>query len=170
MSGHLYVTWDQYHSLIERLVLIVADSGWEFDTVMGLSRGGLRAADVASRVLRKPFAVVAASSYRDEGGTVQGHLALSANIATTAEQLGPRILLIDDLADSGHTLSAVVPHLQTMFPNISEIRTAVLWVKGVSTFTPTYFAEFLPDSPWIHQPFECYDDELDVYGIRSRHS
>jgi hypothetical protein len=34
----------------------------------------------------------------------------------------------------------------------------VIWVKGVSTYTPDYFVERLPTSPWIHQPFEEYDN------------
>jgi hypothetical protein len=34
----------------------------------------------------------------------------------------------------------------------------VIWNKGVSTYTPDYFVELLPTSPWIHQPFEEYDD------------
>ena len=42
-------------------------------------------------------------------------------------------------------------------PSISELRAAVIWVKGVSTYTPDYFVETLPSSPWIHQPFEVYD-------------
>jgi hypothetical protein len=43
-------------------------------------------------------------------------------------------------------------------PSISELRTAVLWVKGVSSYTPDYYVETLPTSPWIHQPFEEYDN------------
>jgi len=43
-------------------------------------------------------------------------------------------------------------------PAISELRSAVIWTKGVSSYTPDYFVELLPTSPWIHQPFEEYDD------------
>ena len=43
-------------------------------------------------------------------------------------------------------------------PGISELRSAVIWTKGVSSYTPDYFVELLPTSPWIHQPFEEYDD------------
>jgi hypothetical protein len=64
--------------------------------------------------------------------------------------------LVDDLADSGVTLRAVVERLRSM-PAISELRTAVIWVKGVSSYVPEYFVETLPTSPWIHQPFEEYD-------------
>ncbi len=157
MSGHLHVSWEEYHRLIERLVLVLDNSGWSFDMVMGLSRGGLRVADVISRVMNKPFAVLAASSYNGREGMLQGELTLSADIATTAPVLGPKVLVVDDLADTGHTLAAVVPHLLSHYPHISEVRTAVLWLKGVSSVVPDYSVQHLPDSPWIHQPFEAYD-------------
>jgi len=42
-------------------------------------------------------------------------------------------------------------------PAITELRSAVIWTKGVSSYTPDYYVETLPTSPWIHQPFEEYD-------------
>jgi uncharacterized protein len=54
------------------------------------------------------------------------------------------------------TLHAVVDRLKSI-PAITELRSAVIWVKGVSSYTPDYFVESLPTSPWIHQPFEEYD-------------
>ena len=43
-------------------------------------------------------------------------------------------------------------------PSITELRSAVLWTKAVSNYTPDYYVEMLESSPWIHQPFEEYDD------------
>ena len=43
---HLYVSWDEYHMLIERLALKVAHSGWDFDQILCLARGGMRPGDV----------------------------------------------------------------------------------------------------------------------------
>ena len=40
---------------------------------------------------------------------------------------------------------------------IAALRTAVIWYKACSVFKPDYFIEYLPDNPWIHQPFELYD-------------
>ena len=71
-------------------------------------------------------------------------------------ELSGRVLLVDDLADSGVTLAAVAERLRGL-PAISELRSAVLWTKAISTYTPDYFVEVLPTSPWIHQPFEDYD-------------
>lgn len=37
------------------------------------------------------------------------------------------------------------------------MRTAVLWQKASSCSTPDYVVEALTDNPWIHQPFEPYE-------------
>ena len=156
---NLYVSWDDYHLLIERLALKVHASGWEFDQILCLARGGMRPGDVLSRVFRKPLAIMATSSYRGAVGTIQSRLDLAQYITLPNGELGGRVLLVDDLADSGVTLKAVVDRLRGM-PAILELRSAVLWVKGVSSYTPDYFVESLPTSPWIHQPFEGYDRML----------
>ena len=154
---HLYVSWDEYHRHIERLALKVANSGWEFDQILCLARGGMRPGDVLSRIFDKPLAIMSTSSYRADAGTIQGRLDLAKYITLPKGELAGRVLLVDDLADSGVTLRAVVERLRSM-PAISELRTAVIWVKGVSSYVPEYFVETLPTSPWIHQPFEEYDD------------
>lgn len=153
---HLYVSWDEYHRHIERLALKVAHSGWEFDQILCLARGGMRPGDVLSRIFDKPLAIMSTSSYRADAGTIQGRLDLAKYITLPKDELAGRVLLVDDLADSGVTLRAVVERLRSM-PAISELRTAVIWVKGVSSYVPEYFVETLPTSPWIHQPFEEYD-------------
>jgi len=153
---HLYVNWDEYHQLIEKLALKIHESGWAFDQILCLARGGLRPGDVLSRVFDKPLGILSTSSYRAEGGTLQGRLDMARYITMPQGELAGRVLLVDDLADSGVTLKAVVERLQIM-PAIDELRTAVIWTKGVSTYTPDYQVEFLPTSPWIHQPFEDYD-------------
>ena len=154
---HLYVSWDEYHMLIERLALKVHASGWQFDQILCLARGGMRPGDVLSRVFDKPLAIMSTSSYRAEAGTIQGRLDMAKYITMPKGELAGRVLLVDDLADSGITLRAVVERLHGV-PAISELRSAVLWVKGVSSYTPEYFVERLPTSPWIHQPFEEYDN------------
>ncbi|HMX10003.1 MAG TPA: phosphoribosyltransferase [Burkholderiaceae bacterium] len=153
---HLYVSWDEYHLLTERLALKVHNSGWQFDQILCLARGGMRPGDVLSRVFDKPLAIMATSSYRADAGTIQGRLDMAKYITLPKGELAGRVLLVDDLADSGVTLKAVVQRLRSM-PAIDELRSAVLWVKGVSTYTPDYYVESLPTSPWIHQPFEEYD-------------
>jgi hypoxanthine phosphoribosyltransferase len=153
---HLYVSWDEYHMLTERLALKVHNSGWQFDQILCLARGGMRPGDVLSRVFDKPLAIMSTSSYRAEAGTIQGRLDIAKYITMPKGELAGRVLLVDDLADSGVTLRAVVERLRSM-PSITELRSAVIWVKAASDYTPDYYVEHLTTSPWIHQPFEDYD-------------
>ncbi|MBY0454576.1 MAG: phosphoribosyltransferase [Burkholderiaceae bacterium] len=155
---HLYVSYDEYHNLIEKLALKVHQSGWEFDTILCLARGGMRPGDILSRIFDKPLAIMSTSSYRAGAGTIQGHLDIAHFITTPKGHIAGRVLLVDDLADSGQTLHAVMEMLRSSYGSITELRSAVIWAKGLSTFSPDYAVEFLPTNPWIHQPFEAYDN------------
>jgi hypoxanthine phosphoribosyltransferase len=153
----LKVSWDQYHTLIERLALKVHESGWSFNQIICIARGGLRVGDVISRIFELPLAILSTHSYTAEGGTLRGELVVAEHMTMTSQRLGDKVLLLDDMVDSGHTLQTVHRTLPVRFPHITEVRTAVLWYKGHSVFKPDYYVEHLPDNPWIYQPFEIYD-------------
>ncbi|MBW7925376.1 MAG: phosphoribosyltransferase [Burkholderiaceae bacterium] len=153
----LHVSWDEYNRLVEKLALKVWDSGWNFDAVVCVARGGLRIGDVFSRLFDKPLGVVFTSSYREDEGKRRGELHIGEHLACAGALPGPNWLLTDDLADSGATLVQLVPALLGRHPQAREIRTAVLWRKGASIAQPDYAVEHLPSNPWIHQPFEEYD-------------
>ncbi len=152
-----WVSWDQYHTLIERLALGVYESGWHFDKIVCLARGGVRVGDVLSRIYDVPLGILATSSYREAAGTEQGQLDIAQFITITRGTLDGHVLLVDDMVDTGMTFSKVRDHLLAQFPAITELKTAVLWWKGHSQAIPDYFVEKLPTNPWIHQPFEDYD-------------
>ena len=153
----LNVSWEQYHRLIERLALIVHESGFDFNQIICIARGGLRVGDVLSRIFDLPLAILSTHSYSAEGGTVRGQLVIAEHMTMTSPRLGDRVLLVDDMVDSGHTLELVHRTLPERFHNIRVCKTAVLWWKACSVFKPDYFVDHLPDNPWIHQPFEVYD-------------
>ena len=157
-SGHLWISWDEYHRAVESLAKQVHQSGWQFDQALCLARGGLRVGDVFSRLFKVPLAILSTSSYREASGTQRGELDIAASITSTAGPLAGRILLIDDLVDSGITLQRVQEYLRRHFAQVEEVRSAVIWYKACSVMHPDYYLEYLPDSPWIHQPFEHYDD------------
>jgi hypoxanthine phosphoribosyltransferase len=152
-----WVSWDDYHRLIERLALKVHESGWKFDQILCLARGGMRVGDVLSRIFDVPLGILATSSYREAAGTQQGALDIAQFITITKGTLSGKVLMVDDMVDTGNTFEKVHQHLLRQFVDIAEIRTAVLWFKGHSRVRPDYFVDHLPTNPWIHQPFEDYD-------------
>jgi uncharacterized protein len=154
----LYVSWEQYHQNIEALAVQIYQSNWEFNQIVCLAKGGLRIGDIFCRLYRKPLAILSASSYRGEENRVRGDIILSKHLSMTTEKLGDRILLTDDLADSGISLKEGIRWLKEHYKSeIREIRTAVIWYKACSIIQPDYYFDYLPDNPWIHQPFEQYE-------------
>lgn len=157
-ENHLWVSWDAYHQAIERLALEVHKSGWKFDLILSLARGGLRPGDVFSRIFKLPLAVLSASSYREQAGTVQGELNIAHHISLTGAQIAGKILIVDDLVDSGITLQEVMRHLSQRYPTVTEVKSAVIWYKACSVIRPDFYLDYLENNPWIHQPFEVYDN------------
>jgi hypoxanthine phosphoribosyltransferase len=158
----VYVSWDEYHRTIERLAVTIARSGWSFEAIVCIARGGMRIGDIFSRLFDRPLAIISATSYSGTDGRERGSLTIAATLTTTSPLSG-NILLVDDLVDSGTSLKEVQHWLETHanqrddVGTIAEIRTAVLWYKSHSAIAPDYYADHLPDNPWIHQPFERYE-------------
>ena len=133
--------------------------GYDFNQIICIARGGLRVGDVLSRIYEQPLAILSTHSYAAEGGTIRGELVIAEHMTMTSPRLGDRVLLVDDMVDSGHTLEAVVQRrCRERFPHITALKTAVLWWKACSVFKPDFYVDYLPDNPWIHQPFEVYDN------------
>src|SRR6201984_1770635 len=118
----LNVSWEEYNRLVERLALKVHDSGWPFNQIICIARGGLRVGDVLSRIYEVPLAILSTHSYTAEGGTVRGQLVIAEHMTMTAPRLGERVLLVDDMVDSGHTLEAVFRTLPKRFAHITDLR------------------------------------------------
>lgn len=154
----IYVSWSEYHQKIEQLAVKIYQSNWQFNQIICLARGGLRVGDILSRIYKQPLAILATSSYNGALQQTRGDLSIAQNMTMTSADLGSHILLVDDLVDSGVTLRQTIPWLKQHYSSqIKEIRTAVLWYKACSEIVPDYYVDYFADSPWIHQPFETYE-------------
>lgn len=181
----LYVSWSEYHQKIEALAVKIYQSGWEFNQIVCLAKGGLRVGDLLCRLYRQPLAILFTSSYTGKDNRVRGKITFAQHLASINSQLGDRILLVDDLVDSGVSLQESIKWLQTNYgegsslalnaraceprQNSLEIRTAVIWYKSCSVAIPDYYVDYLQDNPWIHQPFERYE-QLSLSELASIHN
>ncbi len=154
----LYVSWADYHHKIEQLAVKIYQSNWPFNQIICLAKGGVRVGDLLSRIYDIPLAILATSSYGGTNNQMRGSLTFSQDLTKTTANLGSHVLLVDDLVDSGLTLKKTLTWLDRKYGfYIEEIRTAVLWYKDCSVIEPDYYVDYLPDNPWIHQPFELYE-------------
>jgi hypoxanthine phosphoribosyltransferase len=154
----LHVSWPEYHQKIEALAAKIYESNWQFNQIICLAKGGLRVGDILSRIYNQPLAILATSSYGGLNNQVRGSITFSRDLTMTTPNLGSHILLVDDLVDSGITLQRTLTWLDRKYGfYVEEVRTAVLWYKACSVIAPDYYVDYLPDNPWIHQPFERYE-------------
>ena len=101
------VSWDQFHRDARALAWRLAASG-PFDALVAITRGGLVPAAIVARELDvRVIETVCIVSYHDY--KTQGGLKVLKSIAPEITNLdqGARILVIDDLVDTGATAKVV---------------------------------------------------------------
>ena len=172
MSEKLIVSWDEYNQTVEKLAIQIDESGYKPTILVGIMRGGAPMIDVLSRVFKLKCAYLAVESYSGKGiEDAQGDIVFSREMSSIAPNMGGKILLCDDLSDTGITFNKSIDWLKRYGPiknKIDDIKTATLWKKKKSTFEPDFCAVKLPDNPWIVQPFEVYE-EIRIEDIKKKH-
>lgn len=170
---HLRISQEAYDALRDELILAIADSEWMPNQIVGIMYGGGPVARAVNLVLGTYTAYFGAESYRPEAGGDQRKMAAAEEIQFSYDLLkthpgfGTRILVVDDLTDTGRTFHRTIEWLRRSpkyGSGIQEIRTACLWYKECSSFCPDYFVDTVscveapgisgPVMPWIDQPEE----------------
>ena len=166
----LHISWEDYNKKTEQLASMVHKDGWDFNQVVCIAKGGMRVGDVFARIFNVPLAILSVESYKGEGmKNKRGAITFSRDLAKTSPNIGSKVLLVDDLADSGITLKKSIDWLEHFYGFYFDepVRTAVLFYKAVSKFKPTYHVDYLKDSPWIVMPFEKYE-EMKIEDLKKK--
>src|SRR5712692_2824406 len=123
-------------------------AGYSPEVIVGVSRGGWPPARVMSDLLENPnLANMKVEVYTNIGVTAQRP---KITQPVTSEVEGKRVLVVDDVADSGHSLRATVKHLARK--GAREIRVCTLYLKPKSIFKPNHYAR--TTSKWVIFPWE----------------
>ena len=172
MGKKLIISFDEYLDTVEKLAIDVNKS-FKPTVLVGIMRGGAQIIDILSRIFKLPTAYIVIQSYSGKGTEdKQGELIFAREISSIASEKDfERILLVDDLSDTGLTLNKSIDWLKKYEPvknYIKDIKTATLWKKKKSTFEPDFCAIKLNADPWIVQPFEIYE-EIRIEEIKKKH-
>ena len=171
MSKKMIVEWEEYKNIVEKLAIEI-NKGYRPTVLVGIMRGAAPIIDILSRILKLPIAYIVIQSYSGKGmEDKQGQLMFAREISSlAADKDFNRVLLIDDLSDTGLTLNKSIEWLKNYGPTknfINEVKTACLWKKKSSSFEPDFCPVRLDSDPWIVQPTEHYED-LSVEEIIKR--
>ena len=171
MAEKLIIKFDEYLDTVEKLALTISQN-YKPTVLVGIMRGAAPIIDILSRILKLPTAYIVIQSYSGSGiENKQGELIFARDISSIASNTDyERVLLVDDLSDTGLTLNKSIEWLKQYEPvknYIKEIKTACLWKKKSSSFTPDFCPVRLNSDPWIIQPTEHYE-ELNIEEIVSK--
>jgi xanthine phosphoribosyltransferase len=142
------VSWDQFHRDARALAWRLSDAG-PFDAIVSVTRGGLVPAAIVARELGiRVIETVCVFSYRD---TVAGELEVlkpvAPDVAALGNGQGSRVLIVDDLVDTGRTAKVV----RDMLPSAHF---ATVYAKPMGRpLVDTFITEVSQDT-WIYFPWD----------------
>ena len=171
MDDKLIITFDEYIKIVEKLAIQI-HKDYKPTVLVGIMRGAAPILDILSRILKLPTAYIVIQSYSGDGlEDKQGQLMFAREISSLAESKDyKKVLLVDDLSDTGLTLNKSIEWLRNYGSTkdfIEEVKTACLWKKKSSTFEPDFCPIRLDSDPWIVQPTEHYE-EMSIEEIVER--
>jgi hypoxanthine phosphoribosyltransferase len=147
------VSWDEAYELSKILARKIKNSGFKPDLVIGIARGGLVPARiVCDFLLKKDLAAIKVEHWGIAAtlGKAEIKFPLPVDIS------GKKVLVVDDVADTGDTYSVVMDYIKEKNP--AEVKSGVLHYKTCSTYMPDYWAEKQDEWKWIIYPWAVYED------------
>jgi len=141
-------TWEQIYELLLNLAYHIRKARFKPDVIVGVSRGGWPPARIMSDLLENPeLANVKAEFYLSVAET-KGEPVITQPVSVSVK--GKKVLVVDDVADTGKSLALVREHLKEQ--GAIEVKIATIYYKPWSIVIPNWFEK--KTSRWIIFPWE----------------
>lgn len=132
-KGMRKISWKQFHQMCKKLACKVSQD--DFDIIIGIARAGLYPATLVAGMLRKEFFPVRIT--RRKNDKIKWKRPIWKTDVPN-EVRGAGVLVVDDVSDSGETLSVVSKRLKEK--GAKEIKTGVLILHSWANPMPDYYA------------------------------
>ena len=140
-------SYDQCYFVYEQIV----SSNFKPDVIIGVARGGW----VPGRLLADFLHIKETVNIKVEAYELIGETDVEASVTQDIQVNieGKKVLVVDDVADSGESLVAVYNSLKAR--NTESVKTATIYYKPRSAIKPDYFAE--ETTAWVIFPWELFE-------------
>ncbi len=150
MTEREVLTYEDFGVACRELAQEVADSGFAPDLVLSIARGGLGLGmGLAYALSVKNLSVINVEFYTGVNQRLDMPIMLPPTPAVV-DLSGMRVLIADDVADTGLTLQAVQ---EFCADHVAEARVAVIYEKPHSIIKPEYV--WRRTAAWIDFPWSC---------------
>lgn len=148
------ISWSKFAKLARKVAFKIQAAGFEPDLIIAIARGGY----MPARVLADYLSVMNVASIKVEHyrGTKKSTKTIVRHPLPENVQ-GQRVLVVDDVSDTGDTFDAALPHIRERLPK-AEIRTAVLLHKASCPDVPDFYAHKVVKWRWIIYPWAVIED------------
>lgn len=140
------MTWQDIGKAIEALALTVRED-YEPDILLGIARGGLIPAVRLSHLLNDLLMRVIHVKYYENVDETKKEPEI---YWSDVRELEGKVLIVDDVADTGSTLEAVTDHLEGRIDG--DLKVCTIAYKPSSTVEPDYYV--YETEKWIVFPWE----------------
>jgi len=145
---YLFVTWEDLEDLVARLAVKIWQSGYRPELIVGVSRGGLVPTRLLSDFLNVRDVIVLGVSFYEAMGKTSKRPRITHPLSRDIRS--KRVLLIDDVSDTGGSLQLAKRHVLSFSPG--DLLVCTLHRKPWSKFHPDIYVE--ETDRWIIYPWE----------------
>jgi len=141
-----YFSWDVYYKLVTDLKQKIQVKP---DIVVSIGKGG----SIPGVILAEHFNVNNLNfGIKSYDGYNQSKMLEYQSIPCYESLRGLKVLLVDDLADTGDTFTYALDKFKQNF--VENVKTASVFKKTESKFVPNYYSQEISSKSWIVQPWE----------------
>jgi len=141
-------TWNQTYAMLLSQAEKILQSGFKPDIAVGITKGGWIPARVLSDLLEIPeLASLGVEFYLGVAET-RDEPVLTQRVSAVVS--GKKVLLVDDVADTGKSLKLAKEHV--LQQGAAEVRIATLYYKPLSVAKPDYYEK--ETRHWVVFPWE----------------
>ncbi len=151
------LTWQGFGDACRQIAQQIADSGWMPDLIVAIARGGMLPAGAISYALGvKANGAINVEFYTGVGKTMAEPEILEPYMDISSLE-GKRVLIVDDVADSGKTLKLIMDLISEKGLSMGgdsakvDARSATIYLKPTSIIKPDYI--FKQTDKWINFPW-----------------
>lgn len=144
------LTWERFGSAMRELAQQIVDSGFEPEIVIAVARGGMLPGGALTYALgTKLTDAINVEFYTDVHETLPDPVLLAPMLDVESIK-GKKLLVVDDVVDSGRTLELVVKLLKGFD---ADVRSAVIYSKPTTVINPEY--TWAETDKWIVFPWSA---------------
>lgn len=148
------ISWEDFYRLSRRLAFLIRESGFDPDMIVAIGRGGYMPARILSDYLGlMDLASMRILHYRGAHKEPQAKVCFPLN----ADPKKRRLLLVDDVSDTGDTFYVALDHILTR-GKPADIRTVALHHKTVASYVPDFYAKKITEWRWLVYPWAINED------------